>query len=61
MTEVGTSAERVAQGSEELSSLAAELKKLVNAFRFDEEGGGSKGLVPVKDSPKTLVAKGKKR
>ena len=61
MAEVGTSAERVAQGSEELSRLAAGLKKLVNAFRFDEEGVGSKGLIPVKDSPKAPVAKEKKR
>ena len=61
MTEVGTSAERVAQGSEELSRLAAELKKLVNAFRFNNDGSGSKGLVPLKDSTKTPVVKGKKR
>ncbi|NLD95935.1 MAG: methyl-accepting chemotaxis protein [Synergistaceae bacterium] len=60
MAEVATSAERVAQGSEELASLSEDLRKLVGAFRF-EDGGGSKGLVPVKDSPKTPVAKGKKR
>ena len=47
MAEVGTSAERVAQGSEELAGLADELRKLVGAFRFDG-GRESKGLIPVK-------------
>ncbi len=50
MAEVGTSAERVAQGSEELAGLADELRKLVGAFKFDEEGCGSKGLVPLRAS-----------
>ena len=50
MAEVGASAERVAQGSETLAGLADELRKLVGAFRFDEEGCGSKGLVPLRAS-----------
>jgi methyl-accepting chemotaxis protein len=54
MTEVGTSAERVAQGSEELAGLAEDLKKLVGGFKF--ETGVHKGLVPVGNAPK-----GKKR
>jgi len=60
MAEVSTSAERVAQGSEELAGLSDELRKLVGAFRFDG-GGESKGLVPVKASGKNaLVKSGKK-
>ena len=50
MAEVGASAERVAQGSETLAGLADELRKLVGAFKFDEEGCGSKGLVPLRAS-----------
>ena len=57
MAEVGTSAERVAQGSEELAGLADELRKLVGAFRFDD-GGESKGLVPVKGITEKYVRKG---
>ena len=50
MAEVGTSAERVAQGSEELSGLAADLRKLVSAFKYDEvETSGQTGLVPLND------------
>ena len=50
MAEVGTSAERVAQGSEELSGLAADLRKLVSAFKYDEvESSGQTGLVPLND------------
>lgn len=48
MSEVGTSAERVAQGSEELARLSVELRKLVSAFRFDEEAR-SGSLVPVEN------------
>ncbi len=48
MVEVGTAAERVAQGSEELSGLAADLQKLVAAFKYDEVDSTSKsGLVPL--------------
>jgi len=52
MAEVGTSAERVAQGSEQIAGLAAELNGLVHAFKI-ERGGAvvnsqAKGLVPVK-------------
>ncbi len=48
MAEVGTSAERVAQGSDELSGLAADLRKLVSAFKYDEvESSGQTGLVPL--------------
>ena len=55
MAEVGTSAERVAQGSEELSGLAADLRKLVAAFKYDEvESSGQTGLVPLNGGkPKT--------
>ena len=50
MAEVGTSAERVALGSEELSGLAADLRKLVAAFKYDEvETSGQTGLVPLND------------
>jgi len=59
MTEVGTSAERVAQGSEELAGLAADLRKLVGAFKF-EDGARTGGLVPLKDA-KSASPKQKKR
>ncbi|MDI9371348.1 MAG: methyl-accepting chemotaxis protein, partial [Synergistota bacterium] len=48
MAEVGESAERVAKGSEELSGLAADLQKMVAAFKYDAiEPSGQVGLVPV--------------
>ena len=49
MAEVGASAERVAQGSEELSGLAADLRSLVNTFQYDEDDDQSSqsGLVPL--------------
>ncbi len=59
MTEVGTSAERVAQGSEELAGLAADLRKLVGAFKF-EDAARTGGLVPLKDA-KSASPKQKKR
>jgi hypothetical protein len=45
----------VAQGSEELSGLAADLRKLVAAFKYDEvETSGQTGLVPLNGGkPKT--------
>jgi methyl-accepting chemotaxis protein len=46
MAEVATSAERVAQGSEDLADLSRELRKLVGYFRF-EDGSQSKGIIPV--------------
>jgi len=49
MAEVGTSAERVAQGSEELSGLAADLRKLVAAFKYDAVESEQTGLVPLND------------
>jgi len=49
MAEVGTSAERVAQGSEELSGLAADLRKLVAAFKYDTVESEQTGLVPLND------------
>ncbi len=57
MAEVGTSAERVAQGSEELSGLAADLRKLVAAFKYDAaEPSGQTGLVPLNSAkPKKAV------
>ncbi|MDI9388422.1 MAG: methyl-accepting chemotaxis protein [Synergistota bacterium] len=52
MAEVGTSAERVAQGSEQIAGLAAELNGLVHAFKIEKGGAVAKsparGLVPVK-------------
>ena len=50
MAEVGASAERVAQGSEELAVLAADLKKLVGAFKFED--ASRKGLLPIGNAPK---------
>lgn len=47
MCEVASAAERVAQGSEELAGLSLELRKLVSAFKFEDENR-SKGLVPAK-------------
>ena len=69
MGEVGTSAERVAQGSEELSGLAADLQALVATFKYDavdtDQGNGHKhesglspksGLVPLKAPSKQKKA-----
>ncbi|MDI9389367.1 MAG: hypothetical protein QM441_09080, partial [Synergistota bacterium] len=61
MAEVGTSAERVAQGSEELSGLAADLRRLVAAFKYDEvESPGQTGLVPLNDGRSKSGGKPKK-
>ncbi len=48
MAEVGASAERVAQGSEELASLAVDLRQVVAAFKYDAaEAPGGAHLVPL--------------
>ncbi len=52
MMEVGTSSERVAQGSEQLAGLAGELRKLVAAFRFEDSQ--QQGLVPVNGGAKAI-------
>ncbi len=52
MAEVGTAAERVAQGSARIAGLAVELNGLVHAFKIDRGDEhakpAAKGLVPVK-------------
>jgi len=52
MMEVGTSSERVAQGSEQLAGLAGELRRLVAAFRFEDSR--QQGLVPVNGGAKAI-------
>ena len=48
MAEVGASAERVAQGSEELAGLAVDLRQVVAAFKYDAaEAPGGAPLVPL--------------
>jgi len=48
MAEVGASAERVAQGSEELAGLAVDLRQVVAAFKYDAaETSGGAPLVPL--------------
>ncbi len=52
MMEVGTSSERVAQGSEQRAGLAGELRRLVAAFRFEDSR--QQGLVPVNSGAKAI-------